>query len=155
MLKSKVMVTRQNLASPSSSKGSLQQLVTKRRQRDSPCPPPSTPPALQASQSYPHFQPQPFHPQTQRESKLVLAAKENISESHKRYFFLKAELRLVVTGWLAKRPCSMAFPRASGAPSSRTGSKSGPSHLCLPSLQSCPRLPPPASRGQSHVPISP
>lgn len=51
-----------------------------------------------------------LHPQTQQESKLLLAAKENISESHKRflffYYFFSLRLSsgcLSVTGRQAKR----------------------------------------------------
>lgn len=70
-----------------------------------------------------------------------MAAKENISESHKRFLFFFLRLSsgcLSVTAWLAKRSWvgwqshwCMALPRASGIPSPKTSSKLGPCHLSV------------------------
>lgn len=92
-----------------------------------------------------------------------MAAKENISESHKRFLFFFLRLSsgcLSVTAWLAKRSWvgwqshwCMALPRASRIPSPKTSSKPGPSHLSVslpwglaPSL---------APHGWSHVHSTP
>lgn len=90
MLESKVTVTEQNPASPILLK--KQSSAVSDRDDSTGTTPPlplSTHPVLWVSQPYPHSNPSSNRSplQTQQESELLLAAKENISESHKRYFF--------------------------------------------------------------------
>lgn len=125
----------------SSSRGSLRQSATEGRQWDKPSPPSLNPCILLGKPALPPL-PAPvyLHPQTQQESKLLLAAKENISESHKRFLFifyflfLKTELSVCLSlhGW----------PREAGWGGRAIGVRLSPEPLGYLPLRPAPNLGP-------------